>query len=78
MLINAATGFVVSAFQLTTEAQKKTNGICVCPKMKHSASQRWKLRRIKENSDIFTIQSVGSGNVMDCENGSRSNGTNVI
>ncbi len=79
MLINAATGFVVSAFQLTTEPQKKTNGICVCPKIKDDASQRWRLKRIKENSDIFTIQSiVGSGNVMDCENGSRSNGTNVI
>jgi hypothetical protein len=81
MLINAATGFVVSAFPLTTEAQKKTNGLhglCVCPIMKDSENQRWRLRSIKEGGDIFTIQSIKSGKVMDCENASRSNGSNVI
>jgi hypothetical protein len=47
MLINAATGFVVSAFNLNTGSQKNANGLCVCPKMQDSANQRWKLRRIK-------------------------------
>ncbi len=47
--------------------------------MKDDKRQRWILKKINENSDIFTIQSADvSGNVMDCENGSRSNGTNVI
>lgn len=60
ILINASTGFVVSALNLTVKSAKKQNPsqLCVFPKMKDNRNQRWRLKPVSEKGDIFIIQSV--------------------
>lgn len=46
--------------------------------MRDSRSQRWRLKPVSEKGEIFMIQSVETGKVLDVEGQSRTNGANVL